>query len=66
MTRIKPDKQKKNNPNIPLVDLVYYFAIHKENESKKKSIRIEIIPPRAWRVSLKARRVLFSLRAAAC
>jgi hypothetical protein len=43
----KTDKQKRTTLIFPLVkvDLVYYFAIHKENESKKKSIRIEI-PPR--------------------
>jgi hypothetical protein len=41
------------------VDLVYYFAIHKEDESKNKNIGIEVVPPRAWR-SLKARSVLFS------
>jgi hypothetical protein len=44
-------QQKKNSPNIPIikVDLVYYFAIHKEYESKKEAICIEIIPPRARR-----------------
>jgi hypothetical protein len=38
MARVESNK-KKNNPNIPSakkVDLVYYFAIHKEDESKKK------------------------------
>jgi hypothetical protein len=29
------------------VDLVYYFAIHKEYEPKNKNIAIEVVPPRA-------------------
>jgi hypothetical protein len=38
MARVESNKQK-NNPNIPSkVDLVYYFAIHKEDESKENGI----------------------------
>jgi hypothetical protein len=36
MARVESNKQK-NNPNIinKKIDLVYYFAIHKEDESRR-------------------------------